>query len=120
VKGGRVAMITSQGDPFCSFFCDVMLRAHPWLYFLASLMTVFDDTAFSNIFILCVDFSSRMPSDSIGGSIGWRDVQCPNGGDYGHHMSKAAANMGSVCSSPHSIGKASCITGTASHMVKLL
>ena len=31
---------------------------------------------------------------SQGGSIGWRDVQCPDGGDYGHHMSKAAANMG--------------------------
>lgn len=30
---------------------------------------------------------------SQGGSIGWRDVQCPEGGDYGHHMSKAAANM---------------------------
>lgn len=30
---------------------------------------------------------------SQGGSIEWRDVQCPNGGDYGHHMSKAAANM---------------------------
>merc|ERR1712166_269832 len=23
----------------------------------------------------------------------WRDVQCPDGGDYGHHMSKASANM---------------------------
>lgn len=31
---------------------------------------------------------------SQGGSIAWRDVQCPDGGDYGHHMSKAAANMG--------------------------
>ena len=30
---------------------------------------------------------------SQGGSIQWRDVQCPNGGDYGHHMSKSAANM---------------------------
>jgi len=30
---------------------------------------------------------------SQGGSIAWRDVQCPSGGDYGHHMSKAAANM---------------------------
>ena len=26
---------------------------------------------------------------SQGGSIEWRDVQCPSGGDYGHHMSKA-------------------------------
>jgi NAD(P)-dependent dehydrogenase (short-subunit alcohol dehydrogenase family) len=30
---------------------------------------------------------------SQGGSISWRKAQCPNGGDYGHHMSKAAANM---------------------------
>jgi NAD(P)-dependent dehydrogenase (short-subunit alcohol dehydrogenase family) len=30
---------------------------------------------------------------SQGGSIGWRTVQNPTGGDYGHHMSKAAANM---------------------------
>jgi NAD(P)-dependent dehydrogenase (short-subunit alcohol dehydrogenase family) len=30
---------------------------------------------------------------SQGGSISWRNTQCPNGGDYGHHMSKAAANM---------------------------
>eukprot|EP00187_Rhodella_violacea_P005858 CAMPEP_0174889302 /NCGR_PEP_ID=MMETSP0167-20121228/4571_1 /TAXON_ID=38298 /ORGANISM="Rhodella maculata, Strain CCMP736" /LENGTH=289 /DNA_ID=CAMNT_0016126659 /DNA_START=109 /DNA_END=978 /DNA_ORIENTATION=- len=30
---------------------------------------------------------------SQGGSVAWRDVQCPTGGDYGHHMSKAAANM---------------------------
>ena len=32
---------------------------------------------------------------SQGGSISWREVQNPNGCDYGHHMSKAAANMGS-------------------------
>ena len=30
---------------------------------------------------------------SQGGSIAWRDAQCPDGHDYGHHMSKAAANM---------------------------
>lgn len=30
---------------------------------------------------------------SQGGSISWRTTQNPNGGDYGHHMSKAAANM---------------------------
>ncbi len=30
---------------------------------------------------------------SQGGSISWRTVQNPQGGDYGHHMSKAAANM---------------------------
>jgi len=33
---------------------------------------------------------------SQGGSITWRLVQNPEGGDYGHHMSKAAANMMSV------------------------
>jgi NAD(P)-dependent dehydrogenase (short-subunit alcohol dehydrogenase family) len=33
---------------------------------------------------------------SQGGSISWRTVQNPTGGDYGHHMSKAAANMMSV------------------------
>jgi NAD(P)-dependent dehydrogenase (short-subunit alcohol dehydrogenase family) len=31
---------------------------------------------------------------SQGGSVTWRTVQNPSGGDYGHHMSKAAANMG--------------------------
>lgn len=30
---------------------------------------------------------------SQGGSISWRTTQNPEGGDYGHHMSKAAANM---------------------------
>ena len=30
---------------------------------------------------------------SQGGSISWRDVQNPAGGDYGHHISKASANM---------------------------
>jgi NAD(P)-dependent dehydrogenase (short-subunit alcohol dehydrogenase family) len=33
---------------------------------------------------------------SQGGSVSWRTTQNPDGGDYGHHMSKAAANMGSV------------------------
>ncbi|GAX22292.1 hypothetical protein FisN_22Hu082 [Fistulifera solaris] len=33
---------------------------------------------------------------SQAGSIGWREVQSPNGGNYGHHMSKASANMLSV------------------------
>lgn len=33
---------------------------------------------------------------SQGGSISWRTTQNPSGGDYGHHMSKAAANMMSV------------------------
>ena len=30
---------------------------------------------------------------SQGGSVSWRTTQNPEGGDYGHHMSKAAANM---------------------------
>ena len=33
---------------------------------------------------------------SQGGSIAWRTTQNPSGHDYGHHMSKAAANMMSV------------------------
>lgn len=33
---------------------------------------------------------------SQGGSVAWREVQNPEGGDYGHHMSKAAANMMSM------------------------
>lgn len=33
---------------------------------------------------------------SQGGAIAWRTTQNPEGGDYGHHMSKAAANMMSV------------------------
>lgn len=33
---------------------------------------------------------------SQGGSIAWRKIQNPQGCDYGHHMSKAAANMMSV------------------------
>ncbi len=26
---------------------------------------------------------------SQGGSVGWREVQCPTGGDYGHHVSRS-------------------------------
>merc|ERR1719491_563661 len=33
---------------------------------------------------------------SQGGSIDWRTTQNPSGGDYGHHMSKCAANMMAV------------------------
>ncbi len=33
---------------------------------------------------------------SQGGSIAWRTTQNPDGHDYGHHMSKASANMMSV------------------------
>lgn len=40
--------------------------------------------------------SSIVMITSQGGSITWRTTQNPDGGDYGHHMSKAAANMGSV------------------------
>lgn len=40
--------------------------------------------------------SSVVMITSQGGSVEWRTVQNPTGGDYGHHMSKAAANMMSV------------------------
>lgn len=40
--------------------------------------------------------SSVVMITSQGGSVSWRTVQNPDGGDYGHHMSKSAANMGSV------------------------
>lgn len=40
--------------------------------------------------------SSIVMITSQGGSVTWRTVQNPDGGDYGHHMSKTAANMGSV------------------------
>ena len=43
---------------------------------------------------------------SQGGSIEWRDVQCPEGGDYGHHMSKAAANMAAKLVANEMKGKA--------------
>ena len=43
---------------------------------------------------------------SQGGSVGWRNVQCPDGGDYGHHMSKAAANMGAKLVANELKGKA--------------
>ena len=33
---------------------------------------------------------------SQGGSVSWRVVQNPTGHDFGHHMSKSAANMGGV------------------------
>lgn len=42
---------------------------------------------------------------SQGGSISWRTTQNPEGGDYGHHMSKAAANMMSVLLSQEFKGK---------------
>jgi len=42
---------------------------------------------------------------SQGGSVTWRTVQNPTGGDYGHHMSKAAANMMSVLLSQELKGK---------------
>lgn len=42
---------------------------------------------------------------SQGGSVDWRTTQNPTGGDYGHHMSKAAANMMSVLLSQELKGK---------------
>lgn len=33
---------------------------------------------------------------SQAGSTEWRFTQCPEGGDYGHHMSRAACNIGAV------------------------
>ena len=33
---------------------------------------------------------------SQAGSVEWRFTQNPDGGDYGHHMSRAACNMGGV------------------------
>lgn len=33
---------------------------------------------------------------SQAGSADWRFTQCPNGGNYGHHMSRAACNIGGV------------------------
>lgn len=53
-------------------------------------------TALYNAKLLTPNSSVIAMITSQGGSIGWRPVQCPDGGDYGHHMSKAAANMGSV------------------------
>merc|ERR1712127_1103383 len=42
---------------------------------------------------------------SQGGSVSWRTTQNPTGGDYGHHMSKSAANMMSVLLSQEFKGK---------------
>lgn len=47
---------------------------------------------------------------SQGGSIDWRTVQNPEGGDYGHHMSKAAANMMGVLVSQELKSKGICVT----------
>ena len=33
---------------------------------------------------------------SQAGSVDWRFTQCPEGGNYGHHMSRAACNIGGV------------------------
>merc|ERR1712071_641446 len=53
-------------------------------------------TAIYNANLLKPNSSSIIMITSQGGSIEWRPVQCADGGDYGHHMSKAAANMASV------------------------
>ena len=47
---------------------------------------------------------------SQGGSIGWRFTQNPKGYDYGHHMSKAAANMMSVLLSQELKEDGICVT----------
>ena len=53
-------------------------------------------TALRNLTLLKTDGTCKIAMiTSQGGSIAWREVQNPTGHDYGHHMSKAAANMGS-------------------------
>lgn len=47
---------------------------------------------------------------SQGGSIEWRTTQNPEGQDYGHHMSKAAANMCGRLLSQELKGKGVCVT----------
>jgi len=47
---------------------------------------------------------------SQGGSIAWRTTQNPNGQDYGHHMSKAAANMMGVLLAQELKSKGICVT----------
>lgn len=42
------------------------------------------------------DGSKIIMITSQGGSVGWSFTQNPTGHDYGHHMSKAAANMMAV------------------------
>ena len=49
--------------------------------------------AFYNANLLKPNKSVIAMITSQGGSIDWRTTQNPEGGDYGHHMSKAAANM---------------------------
>ena len=45
----------------------------------------------------------------LGGSIAWRTTQNPEGHDYGHHMSKAAANMMSVLLAQELKAKGICV-----------
>lgn len=47
---------------------------------------------------------------SQGGSIAWRTTQNPEGHDYGHHMSKAAANMMGVLLAQELKSKGICVT----------
>lgn len=47
---------------------------------------------------------------SQGGSITWRTTQNPTGHDYGHHMSKAAANMAGVLLSQELRAAGVCVT----------
>lgn len=46
---------------------------------------------------------------SQGGSVAWRVVQNPTGHDYGHHMSKSAANMGGVLLAQELAPKGICV-----------
>ena len=46
---------------------------------------------------------------SQGGSVAWRVVQNPTGHDYGHHMSKSAANMGGVLLAQELAPKGVCV-----------
>lgn len=50
-------------------------------------------SALYNANLLTKEKSTIAMITSQGGSIDWRTTQNPDGGDYGHHMSKAAANM---------------------------
>lgn len=47
---------------------------------------------------------------SQGGSIAWRTTQNPTGHDYGHHMSKAAANMAGMLLSQELRASGVCVT----------
>jgi len=66
-------------------------------------------TALSNAGLLSEGARVAMIT-SQGGSTTWRTTQNPEGGDYGHHMSKAAANMMGVLVSQELKKKGICVT----------